>query len=172
MATSLTPRGEYTILTGQPNTQGTVVSSLYSLCINRIKRSRNWEHCILSIPVKAIRFDLLTMDMHRNPVIVIATHYNMSDGEIATGLNCGYHVFKQRFLIGSFKACVYSEPRDHTQWFCSLSVQQVVVGEMEGNLSNALETANGKLEEKDVRLCLQSINAWVEKHNVPLKGLV
>ena len=145
--------------------------SLYSLCIEKIKQSRSWEHCVLTVPIWTIKLDLLTSDMHKNPIICIATHYQGSDGEIAVGSNCGYHVIREVFVIGSFETCVFFEPRNHTKWFYSLTVGQVVDGDFENNVANLLRLANGSVDEKRARLCLESIDDWLDKHRESLQVL-
>lgn len=156
---------EFTQLVRSESTSKTgVMPSLYSLCLDNIKQSRRWEHCILSVPVSNVKIDLLTSDMHINPIICIATHYQGSDGEIAVGSNCGYHVINEVFVVGSFEAHVFSEPCDQTKWFYSLSVGQVVDGNFENNVINLLNAANGSVDEKRARLCMRSINEWFDKH--------
>ena len=145
--------------------------SLYSICIEKIKQSRCWEQCILTVPVSTIKLDLLTSDMYKNPIIGIATHYQGSDGEVAIGSNCGYHVLREVFLIGSFETCVFFEPRDHTRWFYSLSIEQVVDGDFERIVADLLSVANGCVDEKRARLSLESINEWLDKHKVCLQKL-
>ena len=149
-----------------------VIPSLYSLCIQQVKQSRYWEQCIISMPIKTIAFDLCTSEMRRNPVIVIATHYSHSDGEIVTGSNCGYNVLQRIFVIGSFSACVCFEPRDYTEWIYSFSVKQVLAGGFETELDDIILAADGVLDVKSVKLCFQSIRAWVKKHNRELHCLL
>ena len=155
----------------EPSCRPRAMPSLYSICIEKIKQSRCWEQCILTVPVSTIKLDLLTSDMHKNPIISIATHYQGSDGEIAIGSNCGYHVIREVFLIGSFETCVFFEPLDHTRWFYSLTKEQVVDGDFESTVADLLRVANGSVDEKRARLALESINEWLDKRKVCLQKL-
>ena len=148
------------------------IPSLYSLCIQQVKQSRHWEQYIISMPIKTIAFDLCTSEMQRNPIIVIATHYSHSDGEIVTGSNCGYNVLQRTFVIGSFSVCVCFEPRDYTEWIYSFSVKQVLAGGFETELDDIILAADGALDAKVVKLCFQSIDAWVKKHSRQLHCLL
>lgn len=148
------------------------LQSLYSLCIQQVKQSRHWEHCILSMPIKTIAFDLCTSEMRRNPIIIIATHYSHSDGEIVTGSNCGYNVLQRMFVIGSFSACVCFDPRDYTEWIYSFPVKQVVAGRFENELDDIMLAGESLLDVKEVKLCLQSIHAWAKKYRRQLHCLL
>ena len=148
------------------------IPSLYTLCIQTVKKSRYWEQYIISVPIKTIAFDLCTSEMRRNPVILIATHYGHSDGEIVTGSNCGYNVVQRTFVIGSFSACVCFEPRDYTEWIYSFSVKQVLARGFANELDNIMLAADGVLDVKLVKLCLWSIDAWVKKHSRQLSCLL
>lgn len=160
---------ELTKLIGHNSIRPASIPSLYSLCIRKIQRSSRWEHCVLSTPVRTIQFDLLTKDMHKNPIFFIATHYQASDGEMVTGCACGYHITMRIFLIGVFQTCVCFEPKHSTQWVHNLAIDQVADGDFEANVRDLLTDTNGSVDEKGARLCLRSIVAWAEKHREPLQ---
>ena len=67
--------------------------------------------------------------------------------------------------------CVCFEPRDHTEWFYTMSIEQAVHGDFDRNVKNLLQLANGAVDEKRARLCLESIEKWVCKHKEPLQKL-
>lgn len=162
---------EFTQLVKKNSMRPIKVPSLYSLCVRRIKWSSQWEHCLLSVPIWTIKLDLFTLEMRSNPILFIATHYQSSDGELTMGSNCGYHIAQQTFVIGVFQASVCFDPKDYTEWVYKLSVDLAVDGDFERNVRDVLRAAKGSVDEKGARLCLESIDAWVEKHREPLQKL-